>query len=1084
MPGLFEELKNRQPSVSPPSQGLFAEIDNRNRVPLDQVQLSDEEYGPPAPPVEAPKQEPIGLIRKTLQSWGETAMEKGREKSESLPGRDIPVVGSVLKAADVVSSLPPVEGLGDLGRSVYTPGAGLSNVAGLYGGVKGVFSKFLPGLAASKGGRIAQEALTEAATGVPLTAGQSLAQTGELGESVKEGLMYGGLGGAGLGAAGRGIVEAAPVIKQAAWAVSERVGGLFNELANAQPKPLGISALKSGKAQKTRVPDSPERVMDVIDVGGKPVDRDKGSWWERMYTSLFDELAPLNRATKELGGKDVPTESNPFRLAWLARGWRGKADSKIEYGFMDDAGNKVSSSLKEVLDPVKSRLDELREYAVAMRSMEYVRDNLESGVPFDLAKKTIENATPEIRQAFEGVRKYINDMNMDTLVKSGIWSEEKLLKLQQEQPNYIPMFRTQDKALNSSVEGAGTGKYANAKDPTKQRTGSRKPIVDPIESIIKQTYKNQALSERNAVMRTLVELAEQSPENALIQKVDNSKAVDEIQKSLDEFISNPTDDMEKRLTEALDLFKPQTVNGKPNVFTVMRNGKAEQWQVMDDALAEVIAGMNKEQVGLIANLLGKPTGALKAGLVLTLDFITKNLVRDQFSAFVNSKYGFIPIWDTLSGLMSALKKDEYFYQWMANGGANGAWVSLERDYLQGQIRRITESGIGRISKNPLDWLRVLSEYSEQATRLGEFKKGAKKGADLKDAALAARDVTLDFSRTGSKTRGWNKAVAFANVALQSLDKLARQFDPRNPKQFAKSMTKATTFITFPSVALFFVNHNNPKYQELPQWEKDGFWHIPAGDSFVRIPKPFELGIIFGTFPERLLQKFVEDDPKAFEGFAKGFLDGFTPSIIPTLFAPWIEAYSNKKMFTKAPVIPRREEGYLPEDQVGPYTSQVGRMVGKVTDTSPRIVDNFITGYTGSLGKSALSATDKILERTGMAELTPKPSSGSVDIPGLRPFSSRVLEGSTKSVDDFYKEKERLTKERNSARKNQGVYKEEVKYKQYERVNKQISELNTEVRSIMANKTMTPGEKRDKLKELNLKITNLARQVKGLQPISE
>lgn len=867
---------------------------------------------------------------------------------------------------------------------------------------------------------------------------------------------------------------------------SKGIKGAKNILKTAELPTSGFSALPAKTAQKLARPAEVEDIGQLIDVGGHT---DKAPTtlkqkFEQAYTAMVDEQRPLRTATEKIGGKDVPTELNPADQAWLSRGWKGKADARLQYGFLDDQGAKVGNSLEDVLKPLGGNLDPLRKYAVALRSLEYERDGLESGISREIAEKAIlEHGTPEVKAAYDNFKNYINEMNQDTLVKSGIMSQAKLDSLVAEHPNYVPMFRTKAKTIRDLPQSASNKRFGNIKSPLKKRTGSNSIVVDPIESVIKQTYKNTALAEKANVMRTMYDLVAKNPENGLITEYKASKAATEdVEKKLTDFIMNPSDNVEQQLKETLDLFKPQKIDGA-NVFTVMIDGKPKQLQVHDDLLAKTIAGLNNESVGTLANLLGKPTGLLKAGLVLTPDFVIKNLVRDQMSAFINSKYNYIPIWDMFSGLSNVLKakfgmKDDIYYKWLASGGANGAWVSLERNYLQGQIRNLTQSDMKKISKNPIEWLRQASEVSEQSTRLGEFKRGLKKGASLQEAALASRDVTLDFSRTGSQTKGINKAVAFFNVAVQSIDKMARQFK----KYPAQTTAKALTSITLPSVLLYLTNYKNPKYQEIPQWEKDAYWHIPVGDGFAKIPKPFEMGIIFGTLPERTMQSVMLEDPQAFEGYAKTALEGFSPSVVPALFMPWIEAYGNKKNFTGSPIVPKREENLLPEDQVGPYTSQIGRGIGKITNTSPRIVDNYITGYTGTLGKTALSAVDSALEKSGRVNLPAKPDQGLADIPGIRPFVSKGLEGGSKSVDEFYAEKDRLTKRVASAKKNLTATKDIGKLKMYDRISKNMSQEQAIIRDTLNDMKMTPEEKRDRIEGANLRIINLARQAKGLQPI--
>lgn len=1037
--------------------------------------------------------------------------DKFVESHPQLPGRNIPVIGPVLKGLDFIADNPISNAIAEytmpnapfidqpgtnvrqtfLNESGRSPSTGVSKFIGA-----AAAPFFVPGAQLGTGNQVAD------AVGSSLERLPKLANFGNISKSSIQGAAVGGLTGAGSefaqgnadvknaaisgalgtalgGALGAGIPAAIEGISKGTSALRNGI----NSLSEGNMQNLSISPFKR-IGQKTRVPDNPETVSDLIDVGGRQQGPDNGSLWSRIYTNIVDEQAPLNRSAKEIsGGKKLSADEDPSNVAWLSRGWKGKADTKLQYGFMDNLGNKVGNSFEETLAPIKNRLNDLREYAVALRSLEYEKDGLQSGVSRDLAEKTIAKFSndKDIQTAYEGVRQYLTDMNTDTLVNSGIWSLEKLMQMRRDQPNYIPMFRVQEKGIRDGMQQVSGRGFGNVKDPTKARTGSAKPIVDPIESIVKQTYKNQALAERNNVMRSLVELAEKNPDNTIMQKVENSKAIDEVQRSLDEFINNPSDDMEKQLTQALDIFKPQTVNGKRNVFTVMRNGKAEQWQINDDQLAKVIAGLGNEPSNPLINMVGQATGILKAGLVLAPDFVAKNIIRDQLSAFINSRYGFIPIWDTISGLLSAVKKDSSFWKWMNSGGANGAWVSLERDYLQGQIREITQQNIRKMG-NPIELMRKLSEISEQATRIGEFKRGLKKGASLHEAALASRDVTLDFSRIGAKTKSVNKTIAFFNVAVQSIDKMARQFKDRP----VAAPLKTAVSITVPSVLLYFINSKKPEYNELPQWERDTYWHVyvPGVKEPIRIPKPFELGITAGTFFERLLRSLKENDQKAFDEYGKQVLDGFTPSLIPTLLNPWIEAYANKDMFSKAPIVPKREENLLPKDQFGPYTSTIARNIGDKASVSPRILENYITGYTGTLGKYGLQAADNAYNMSTGNKNPAKPDQGLAGIPVLRSFVSRGLEGSSQSVDDFYKEKERLTRERASAKKNGNSFQEEEKYDRYNKISEQISNLQGQIRSIQSDMNMNSKEKRNNLERINLEIINLARQAKGLQIISK
>ena len=188
---------------------------------------------------------------------------------------------------------------------------------------------------------------------------------------------------------------------------------------------------------------------------------------------------------------------------------------------------------------------------------------------------------------------------------------------------------------------------------------------------------------------------------------------------------------------------------------------------------------------------------------------------------------------------------------MNSGAAQSAMVSLDRDYLHGQMRNLLKKkSVLSLCANPIEALRAFSEATEMATRLAEFdlaKKGytgvrnrlfGKERSPLSnvEAGIEARDVTLDFGRHGKSTQSLNQTIAFFNAAIQGTDKMVREFK-EHPGQM---LTKTFIGITLPSLVLWYLNKDDPRYQELPQWQKDIFWVIPGNDTLYKIPKPFEL----------------------------------------------------------------------------------------------------------------------------------------------------------------------------------------------------------------------------------------------------
>src|SRR5262249_7308541 len=155
-----------------------------------------------------------------------------------------------------------------------------------------------------------------------------------------------------------------------------------------------------------------------------------------------------------------------------------------------------------------------------------------------------------------------------------------------------------------------------------------------------------------------------------------------------------------------------------------------------------------------------------------LSFIARNPIRDTWEATVNSRYGFRPGYDTLRGLFSYLKADEYYQQAMNAGGGSAAMVSGDRARVRDAVKALDlqtkRSVLDSVVFHPIELLRAMSEAMEMATRMGEFRRGYETelgagtpaGEAAARAALAMRDVTVDFARGGTLSKEINRYTAF------------------------------------------------------------------------------------------------------------------------------------------------------------------------------------------------------------------------------------------------------------------------------------------------------------------------------------
>lgn len=773
-----------------------------------------------------------------------------------------------------------------------------------------------------------------------------------------------------------------------------------------------------------------------------------------VYTKAVDELNPLKDLVEEVErqtGEKIAFDDNPYMQAWLARGWVGKAETLIEHG----APEHGIKSLKDILKGIgEKEHKEFSAYLVALHDLDLHKNKQKATFDYteDATVLGKHAGNERFQKAAVAIYKY-QDYMLQMLVKEGMLTTKAYHTMRKMYPHYIPFFRDMSDAGMQSFLSGGNG-FVDVSSPVKRFKGSTRDIIDPLESIVKNTFQFYNAVERNHVGRTFAKLADKNGVGQIVERVNGNKAA--------------TD----------------------NTFNVWENGEKVTYETTPE-LIQTMRMLDKDQSNMVAKILSYPANWLRAGATLSPEFILRNPVRDMIGASIYSKHGFIPVLDTFKGLSLFLKKGELYWEYMKSGAAHAAMVSLDRDYLGGQLRDIMsrESKVTKLIKNPIEVLRAMSEATEMATRLAEFDNARKgytgvsnrlfgkdrKPLTAREAALESRDITLDFSRRGSHTKKANQVIAFFNATIQGADKMARAF-----KEDPRGMTvKTMLYITLPSVLLWYMNKDDERYQELPQWEKDTFWIIPGKENMYRIPKPFEAGVLFGTSFERMLQYF--DDAKnnrkgvGFKGFGDRVIDSLAPSFMPTAMIPVVEAMTNYSLFRQRNIIPQSQENLPAHLQYGANTSEVAKFVGDKINVSPYIVDNTIRGYGGGLAGLGLSGIDAA---SGAKENNA--SKKWYEAPGLRGFTAAPYQSSNsvQRVYDDYKEQEKLHNEfKLTGQRPEGYDAKE--FAKLKNASDSLKGLNKASKAIINNERMSGEQKREQLDKINMRKANIARSVYGL-----
>lgn len=825
--------------------------------------------------------------------------------------------------------------------------------------------------------------------------------------------------------------------------------------------------------------DAENRILDHLSIGETEAKR---PWtFARFYTNVVDKFFPIKQAVDEAaGGNDITASDNAYKLARLMSGVAGKADVMLTgsgtFNFNDYQNN--GPSLEKVLEPVKDNLDGFRAYAASQRALELEGRDIKTGFDLDAAREVVKNGADKYEQTLQGLINYQNNVAA-YLRDSGVLSPEGYDAMLEANKLYVPFQRVMEDWEQTGAPKLRGGSL-QASNPVKGIVGSEREVIDPIESIIRNTYLFTQMAERNAVGTKLIDMLKEADE---AQGIATEPAEAGARAAIGDFlkghgVENP-DELEPLISGSLPPAKGDEIR-------IFRDGKPETYTV-DPELARAIKGLDQQSMGDIERMLRPFSRLLRAGAVLQPDFMARHTLRDFLYAVVTGKSGLFTPADMVRGFIGLATKDQDYDDWLKSGGGNVSMVALDRQYLQTSIDDLADTGVlerawnvvenpqasaaekvGAVATLPLDLARkyLLSplqagvQFAENASHLGAFKKeirGAEAenaGAPLtkeqiQEAGFQSRDIAVDAARMGAKIRAWNSISAFSNITIQDTDRVIRAI-AEHP---ASTMLKIAGAISLPSALVWWAGKDDSRYRNAPNWEKDLFWVIPldkwenatlaqstglapdlvrrsAGGQLqinngvvLRIPKPWGMGLMFGSTVERTLDAYYRDNPKPFEGWASSFGQVSIPNFLPNAMVPVIEQFANRSIFTDRTLVPSPMEKYLPEYQYTPYTTELAKSLGKIvgafpgikdekTDpgtlggvaravSSPILLENYLRAWTGNLGMYALQAADEGLRKAGVLPDPVYPSDTMADVPFVKAFVMRYPTMSSQAIQDFY-----------------------------------------------------------------------------------
>lgn len=353
-------------------------------------------------------------------------------------------------------------------------------------------------------------------------------------------------------------------------------------------------------------------------------------------------------------------------------------------------------------------------------------------------------------------------------------------------------------------------------------------------------------------------------------------------------------------------------------------------------------------------------------------FGLRNLARDVLSvqATQSEIKGYNPIKVGARLLGNMHRELPHTKKLMTAGAVFGGYDAARPVNVRREINQL--KGKGKILKSAGDVVDVIASFNqrlERVTREQVYQSALDQGMSEFEAAHQALKV-INFSRTGNNItlRSIYAIVPFLNARVQGLDRLVYGAK-ENPKRFLLTVG----VLAAATLALYAINKDNPEYEELEEWDKDNFWHFWLGGQHFKIPRPFEVGVLSATVPERAARLAMGDDTlgATVSSGLDALVNTFGLDPTPQAIKPLLDVAVNKD-FKGRPIVSMGQEGRLGDDQFDSYTSQTARLLAKITPgqstwQSPEVIDYLTRGYFGTLGSYFLSVADGQwgLQRTSM-----------------------------------------------------------------------------------------------------------------------
>lgn len=625
--------------------------------------------------------------------------------------------------------------------------------------------------------------------------------------------------------------------------------------------------------------------------------------------------------------------------------FKGRLDESEDFGlketlFYGKAANDLAileervNRLKSVMNQEGITSEDVGEYMYALHAKERnalikKRDGVDngSGMTDAEADAILNKLSPEQKAKLEKAAKVLRDImqeTRDTLRKFGLNTDEEVDGFESQFDNYIPLAGiAKDEQVDGSAYPTGGAGLAVYKSPVKKAKGRKYKAREVVAQVIAQAANTHIHARKNEALTALHNLIQNNPNPAVWS-----------------------------ITGVADY-------GDKSVVPVRINGKKKYLKFTNAHYADSLNGMTVEKTNTFIKILRAPSNWLRRSFT-TLDpeFVVSNFARDIQSAIFNATADAELDGNGMNGaevrgrimrsvfpLMKSLLRDAagknmkpehrtFYEEFKADGGKTGWAYAKPLEEIASELKSDPESArkkvMGALNK-VTDFIEGVNDAVENSIRLAAYIAARENGVSREKAAQFAKNITVNFNKSGEMGQVANAVYLFFNASVQGTARIAKSLtlkpkfkdngEQRSWQERITGAQKLAMSLTLLNAMLALINEamsdededGRSFYSKISDYEKERNMIIMLGGrDYIKIPMPYGYNVFanMGTVVSEISTGTREIDDglmfllsSAFGSFSpisfgqsKDVYGMLEKGLAPTIAKPFIEVANNETFF--------------------------------------------------------------------------------------------------------------------------------------------------------------------------------------------